>query len=266
MVEVRDVKSKAITARVGNRPIPAESPLYLKIQAELKARVISGRYAVGAALPTEADLCAEFAASRYTIREALRGLTASGLVSRRPRVGTIVLSPAPPSHYVQSIGAIEDLFQVAVETHYVLRSTKPVALDHDLAKQVGGSAGETWLRVSGVRWDRPGGSPICYIESYVPSRHAAIVADFKGLRGPFYALLEQRSGETIDEVRQEITAVPTPERAIAMLGLEPGALSLLLLRRYVAKRGTLITSFNWHRADQFSYRMRLRRRSGEDGA
>ena len=32
----------------------------------------SGRYAVGGLLPTEADLCRQFAVSRHTVREAYR--------------------------------------------------------------------------------------------------------------------------------------------------------------------------------------------------
>jgi DNA-binding GntR family transcriptional regulator len=116
--------------------------------------------------------------------------------------------------------------------------------------------------VTGVRWDKPGGSPICFIHSYIPSRYAAIVANFPKTIGPFYALLEKRSNEAIEEVVQDITAVAMPDEAVRNLGLTPGSISLLLLRRYTTKSGTLIASFNWHRADQFSYRMQLHRRFG----
>ena len=93
-------------------------------------------------------------------------------------------------------------------------------------------------------------------------RHAGVVAEFPGLRGPFYALLERRSGETIDEVQQEITSVVMPDRAIAHArAWRRAACRCCLLRRYTTKTGTLIASFNWHRADQFSYRMQLRRRA-----
>ena len=239
----------------------AAVPLYLQIHAELRERIVTGRYDVASVLPTETLLCAEFKASRYTIRAALRVLSEQGFVHRRQRTGTVVLSRSPQVTYTQSFRSIEDLFQIATQTHYVLLDTEKVVLDAHVAPRVGGHVGEEWLRVAGVRWDKPGGTPICYIHSYVPRRFARIVDEFPATRGPFYALLEQRCGEPIEEVVQEINSVPMPGEIIRALGLASGSLSLLLLRRYTTRSGTLIASYNWHRADQFTYRMQLHRRS-----
>jgi GntR family transcriptional regulator len=239
----------------------ASVPLYLQIHAELKQRIVSGQYDVASVLPTETLLCAEFKASRFTIREALRALSDQGFVHRRRRTGTVVLSRSPQVTYTQSFRSIEDLFQIATETHYVLLNTEKVVLDALIAPRVGGAVGEAWHRVAGVRWDKPGGTPICYIHSYVPLRFARVVDEFPAARGPFYALLEQRCGEPIEEVVQEINSVAMPGEIIKALGLASGSLSLRLLRRYATKSGTLIASYNWHRADQFTYRMQLHRRS-----
>ena len=237
-------------------------PRYLQIHSEIKERILSDRYPVGSPLPTEAELCTEFGASRFTIREALRGLADQGFVHRRQRTGTLVIARDPQVTYTQAFRSIEDLFQIATQTHYVLLATEMVALGASIAKRVGGVTGEEWLRVTGVRWDKPGGTPICFIHSYVPARYTAIVDEFSTTAGPFYGLLEKKSGEPIEEVVQDITAVAMPGEAIRNLGLSAGSLSLLLLRRYTTKSGTLIASFNWHRADQFSYRMQLHRRFG----
>lgn len=236
-------------------------PIYLQIQATLKERIVSGQYDISSLLPTEAELCTEFKASRYTIREALRGLSEQGFVHRRQRTGTVVLTRTPQVTYTQSVRSIEDLFQIATETHYVLLDLQKVFLDEIIAPRVGGIAGEEWLRVIGMRWDKPGGTPICYIHSYVPVRFASVVDEFPVTKGPFYGLLERRSGEPIEEVVQEINATPMPAEMVKALGLEAGSLSLLLLRRYTTKSGTLIASFNWHRADRFTYRMQLHRRT-----
>ena len=236
-------------------------PLYVQIHSALKLRIETGQYSIGALLPTEAELCSAFDASRFTVREALRRLADQGFIQRRPRAGTIVLTDKPQVTYSQSVNSIEDLFQIATQTHYVILSTTTVALDETTAERVGGETGENWIRVDGVRWDKPGGVPICFIQSYVPSRHAAIVAQFPTLHGPFYELLELQSGEVIEDVTQEIDALAMPLPIVTALGLLPGSLSLRLMRRYVTQRGTLIASFNWHRADRFTYRMQLHRRS-----
>lgn len=57
--------------------------------------IISGSYAPGTAVPTEAALGALFGVSRTTVREAVKHLQAKGLVSVSPRHGTHVL----PTHH-----------------------------------------------------------------------------------------------------------------------------------------------------------------------
>lgn len=52
--------------------------------------ILSGRYPSGTLLPREPDLGAEYGVSRTVIREVLKVLAAKGLVSSRPRVGTLV--------------------------------------------------------------------------------------------------------------------------------------------------------------------------------
>ena len=56
----------------------------------LGARIVSGQPAPGDALPTEAQLVEEFESSRSTVREAVKVLTAKGLVVARTKAGTVV--------------------------------------------------------------------------------------------------------------------------------------------------------------------------------
>ncbi|GLR37169.1 GntR family transcriptional regulator [Pseudomonas plecoglossicida] len=56
----------------------------------LGLQIVSGQLAPGQKLPAEASLCEAYAISRPVFREAMRALTAKGLVEARPRVGTLV--------------------------------------------------------------------------------------------------------------------------------------------------------------------------------
>lgn len=56
----------------------------------LGASIATGKRPAGSPLPTEQLLLAEFQASRTVLREALKVLAAKGLISTRPRRGTIV--------------------------------------------------------------------------------------------------------------------------------------------------------------------------------
>ncbi|MDN5788019.1 FadR/GntR family transcriptional regulator [Pseudorhodobacter sp.] len=59
----------------------------------LAGDILSGRFAPGAMLPREPDLCVDYGVSRTVIREALKTLDAKGLVVTRSRVGTQVADP-----------------------------------------------------------------------------------------------------------------------------------------------------------------------------
>jgi len=94
----------------------------------------------------------------------------------------------------------------------------------------------------------------------VPMEFKPIVDTFWSALLPFYAILEEASGRTIDEVSQEIRAVEMPRRVANTFGLAERSISLQLLRRYVARGGILIASINWHRGDHFTYQMLIHRR------
>ena len=56
----------------------------------LGVAIVTGVYGPERPFPTEAQLCIELQASRSVLREAVKMLTAKGLLSARPRRGTIV--------------------------------------------------------------------------------------------------------------------------------------------------------------------------------
>jgi DNA-binding GntR family transcriptional regulator len=56
----------------------------------LRKRITSGQYPAGDALPSEAELCAEFRVARNTVRRALGLLEAEGLILTIPSKGRLV--------------------------------------------------------------------------------------------------------------------------------------------------------------------------------
>ncbi len=251
-----------------DRDFPSDgqmAPRYVRIQNELQARIAGGRYPVGGLMPTEKELSAEFETSRFTVRAALRNLSQEGYVERRQGMGTRVVSSSPQAGYGQSFESLQELFQIAVDTYLVILAQTPVVLDAPLARLLGGdderiNAGERWIRVDCVRWTAPGGRPLSFIQSYVPERFAPLVSEFAEQNGPFFDLLERKSGETIMEAQQDIRAVPMPAEMARAIGLKTGAQALQLSRRYITAQGVLIVSLNWHPAEQMVYRTRVRRR------
>src|SRR5690606_2997220 len=65
-----------------------------QVVADLGQRVVSGEWKSGDIMPTEAELVEELQAGRSVVREAMRILSAKGLVRRRQMEGTTVMPRA----------------------------------------------------------------------------------------------------------------------------------------------------------------------------
>lgn len=74
----------------------ADDPLYRQIADDLRQQIASGRLKPGSPLPSEEKLKDKFAASRNTIRDAVKFLISLGLVETRPGQGTFVIDPPDP--------------------------------------------------------------------------------------------------------------------------------------------------------------------------
>lgn len=70
----------------------AHAPRYVQIREHIRCQVQSGRFAIGAKIPTEPELIKQFNVSRITVTNAVRDLAKEGILTRDNR-GTFVLAP-----------------------------------------------------------------------------------------------------------------------------------------------------------------------------
>jgi DNA-binding FadR family transcriptional regulator len=68
----------------------AGSNLTFRVMEDLGVAIVTGRYSEDNPFPIEATLCEQYGVSRSVLREAVKMLTAKGLVAARPRHGTWV--------------------------------------------------------------------------------------------------------------------------------------------------------------------------------
>jgi GntR family transcriptional regulator len=74
----------------------AQPPMYQQIAEDLRAQIAAGTLAPGTRLPTELELSDRHAASRNTVRDAIKRLMSQGLVESRPGLGTFVTRTIEP--------------------------------------------------------------------------------------------------------------------------------------------------------------------------
>jgi DNA-binding GntR family transcriptional regulator len=254
----------------------AGGPRYLKIARELTAAISDGTYPVGARLPTELELCEHFQISRFTAREAVRVLSSAGLVTRRQRIGTVVIATPDQARYTHSVANVGDLFQYAQDTELRLMFIDRIALTRDRAAQFGVEPGEEWIYAMGVRREaalapaagakgaKAGaageGRPICITRLFLSPVLKGIEAKLRERKTAVYAIVERDFGITIQRVEQELQSVALDADDAANLGAQAGAPALRILRRYFDGHGRLMeVAENIHPGDRFTYRMQLRK-------
>ena len=74
--------------------LDSDIPLYAQLVGIIKRNISTGVLAVGALLPSEAELCRCLSISRNTVRQAIGELEDEGLVVRKRGRGTFVADPA----------------------------------------------------------------------------------------------------------------------------------------------------------------------------
>ncbi len=259
------LKSPAVTPTDALRAPPDDQPRYLQIAHALERAIVDGRYPVGAKLPTEAELCAQFDISRFTAREAVRVLDNAGLIHRRQRVGTVVIATPDAARYTHSATRVSDLMQYATDTALRFVYIGRLALSKALAGELDATPGEEWVYAVGLR-AAPGidgaapERPICITRLYLNPLLEGIADKLRGRKGAVYALIEADYGLGIERVEQELQGVLLDADDAGNLGARAGDPALRVVRRYYDDRGRLLEmAENIHPSDRFSYRMQLRR-------
>lgn len=224
----------------------SRQPRYLQIYQALRDRIADGTVAMGQNLPSEADLCAEFGTSRFTVREALRKLQADGMVARQHGAGSRVVRTAPASSFGLSFGSVDDVLLFASDTGFELLEAEPLTLNEVQAASFGGSPGARWTRVRGLRCVGTDRSPFALIESFIAPRFADLLDTLLESRPPFYRAVEQAAVETVTDVVQKTQALSMPRYVADALGAPHGSVSLRIFRIYRSVRGTIVASYNWH--------------------
>lgn len=77
------------------------------VETWVRGRISAGALVPGEKLPSESQLCAQFAVSRNAVRQAIRNLVRDGLVESLRGVGTFCRSRLPQSQLSADIGLVE---------------------------------------------------------------------------------------------------------------------------------------------------------------
>lgn len=235
------------------------TPRYKVIYQELLEGIRAGQYPVGSLLPPELELCRQFNASRHTIREAVRLLTESGMVSRRPGVGTRVETAKASTRYTQEISKLDDLFRYIEHATLQVLSVNLVRIGVKRAQWLESDPSSRWLSITAIKFLQGQSAPVAYSEVYVHPDYSAVGSDVGKVKLPLSLLIERRFSKRIIQVRQEFSATAIAGDTAKRLKVRPGTPGLVITRKYYGEMESLmLTTTTTFPYKKMKYSMSLR--------
>ncbi|MEU6997111.1 GntR family transcriptional regulator [Nonomuraea sp. NPDC046570] len=226
-------------------------PKYFQLREILLDLIDSDELSIGAAIPSERELCQRFGLSRMTVRQAVDHLVSEGRLHRVPGKGTFVARPK-----------IELALQLTSFTDDMrARGMTPGSRDLDrrivrasahLAKELGIQPGEEVHFIERLR--TADGEPLSIERAHIPVSLAPDLADHDLSGRSLYQLLEARYGLVMDAGELTIDGGIADPSDADLLKLPRGGAVLLLQRRSFSGGVCAELGVSTYRADRYQLR------------
>ena len=222
-------------------------PLYLQLQRRLKAAIDNHILAAEDALPAERELAADFKISRITVRKALDGLVAEGLLMRRQGSGNFV-SARVEKNFAMLTSFSEDMRARGrtPRSVWLKRSAGAVTPEESLALRL--SPGTPVYRFHRLRF--ADGAPMAIEYATLP---ASALTSLDAVDESLYEALE-RHGQRPVRALQRLRAVLLCGEQAELLKAQEGAAGLLVERLGSLRDGRAIEfSQSYYRGDVYDF-------------
>ena len=225
---------------VRNRPLLPDV-----VRSDLRRAIVGGEFPPGSKLPNEEALCARFAVSRITLREAVRGLIEDGYVIRRQGAGTFVTAgPALRNSLDTNFSYTEYLESTGIRTSKKIIGARLAMADEETANDLGIAPSTQLVEVRRVRTADK--KPAIYSIDSLPMDIVSLGTDRELFKGSLYRLLAER-GHIVDHARAVLQPVIADAELAKILEVEPGTPLQHMKRVDFDTAGrAVMRSLEWH--------------------
>lgn len=237
-------------------------PAFRRVAKDLRTQILDRQFPPEVALPTEAQIAAQYEVSRQTVRRAFQDLVAEGLVFRVQGRGSFAMPSE--GRYLRHFGSVEDLMGLSTDTDMLVRTPLSEGIHPTAASRlrlpddrVGMT---TFLRLHHE-------DPFSHTAVYLPPMVRRLLGDVKELattgmrsRITMIGLLDRVLPVPIQDAEQSITVAAATVDIAAGLGVPLDTQLLRADRMYFTAGGEPVELAVTHfHPDRYSYRVRLRR-------
>ena len=236
-----------LAKQIGPLDALGRGPLYQRLQSALREAIETQLLKPEGALPPERDLATGFDVSRITVRKALDGLVAEGLLKRRQGAGTFVAGRVE-KQFSKLTSFSEDMASRGrrASSEWLGKAESSVTPDESLT--LGLSPGTRVLRFGRVRF----ADEIPMALEYSTISGFALL-DVEAVDSSLYAALDAAGNRPVRAL-QRLRAVLFDAAQAKLLDLEAGAPGLFIERRGYLEDGRPVEmTHSWYRGDAYDF-------------
>ncbi len=226
-------------------------PKYFQLREILLDLIDSDELSIGAAIPSERELCQRFALSRMTVRQAVDHLVSEGRLHRVPGKGTFVARPKIELA-LQLTSFTDDMRARGMTPGSRDLDRRTVRASAHLAKELGIQPGEEVHFIERLR--TADGEPLSIERAHIPVKLAPDLAEHDLSGRSLYELLEARYGLVMDAGELTIDGGIADPSDADLLKLPRGGAVLLLQRRSFSGGVCAELGVSTYRADRYQLR------------
>ncbi len=208
------------------------TPIYMRIQDQVRGRILSGELAVGDRVPSDTELADAFRTTRATVRHALTRLVYEGLIVRHVGRGSYV-APRPRVASpidTESVRSFEE--QVGLsdrQVTYRMLTDELVPADEAVAHWLQRPLGAKLRRIARLRLIDL--DAICLDIRFLPEPFAQTITPDMLERQSMHAIMSSLIGERVPVILVNVTAETADAETAPHLRIKRGA--ALLVREHV---------------------------------
>lgn len=203
----------------------SNAPIWFQIMRSIENGIAEGVWVPGDRIPSENELCAHFAVSRTSVREALARLENAGIVSRHQGKGAFVERAQGPSAWTlpsapSLLGEYSEDGRSALASTILRAGVEPLP---SWAAAVLGRGDQTDGHGFVLERTRAvGGRTAVHVTNYLPARFSGLIADLRDPHASLYATLTRVAGIRIARMHRTIEAAAADRALAHLLEVEVG--------------------------------------------
>jgi GntR family transcriptional regulator len=232
----------------------ARTPRYRTIASVLRQAILAGDQRPGSLLPSEADLAVRFGVTRMTVRQALAGLAAEGLIERRHGHGTMVVPIRHQREPQLTLGLSDELVARGVRPGSRIIDVEELRATPEMRQLLWIGARGKVIRVRRRRYADE--VLIGYQETTIASRYAPDWLHIDLNDQSLARLLRERHGLAASWTDLTIEAIAADRPKAALLDIQPGSPVLRATSlSHLADGRPLELTIGWFPGTRYSYKL-----------